>query len=62
MFFKTILVIAAIVGGVYFGAKWIQKNPHSADVNKIAPPAYQVPGVQNPYGGNGNGGNVVVVP
>jgi len=62
MFFKTILVIAAIAGAVYFGAKWIQKNPHSADVNKLAPPAVQMPGPQDPYGGQGNGGNVVVVP
>ncbi len=60
-FFKVILVIAAIAGGVYFGAKWIQQNPHTADVTKISPPAYQLPGPQNPYGGNG-GGNSVNVP
>jgi len=62
-FFKTILLLAAIAGGVYFGAKWLQKNPTSTDPNRLAPPAYQMPGPQNPYGGNNNGGgNVVVVP
>jgi len=62
-FFKTILVIAAIAGAIYAGARWIQRNPSSTDGSKIAPPAYQVPGPQNPYGGGGGGGgNVVVVP
>jgi len=61
--FKTLVVIGAIAAAVFFGAKWIQKNPHSADVNRIAPPAVQMPGVQDPYGGNGNGGgNIVTVP
>jgi len=62
-FFKTILVLAAIAGGVFFGAKWLQKNPDSTNPNRIAPPAVQLPGPQNPYGNNnGGGGNIVSVP
>jgi hypothetical protein len=61
--FKTILVIGAIAAAVFFGAKWLQKNPSAADPNRIAPPAVQLPGPQNPYGGNnGGGGNIVSVP
>jgi hypothetical protein len=52
-FFKVVLVIGAIAAGVLFGAKWMSKNPHSTDINRISPPAYQLPGPQDPYGNTG---------
>ena len=52
-FFKVVLVIGAIAAGVLFGAKWMSKNPHSTDINRISPPAYQLPGPQDPYANTG---------
>jgi hypothetical protein len=47
---KTLFIIATIAVAVFLGAKWINKNPHSTDIQKISPPVYQLPGPQNPYG------------
>lgn len=46
---KTLLIIAAIAGAVYAGAKYLQDEPQSVDIQRIAPPVQQLPGPQNPY-------------
>ena len=46
---KAILVIGAIAAAVYFGAQWLNRNPQSVDIQKISPPAYQLPGPSDPY-------------
>jgi hypothetical protein len=53
---KVILWIALLAVGVYFGAKWIQQNPHAADIQKTQPGVYQ----PQPAGQPGN--NIVVIP
>jgi len=42
--------------GVYFGAQWIQQNPHAVDIQKTQPGVYQ------PQPQNQSGGKMVVNP
>lgn len=45
---KTLLIIAAIAGAVYAGAKYLQDEPQTVDIQKIQQEPYQLPGPQNP--------------
>jgi hypothetical protein len=45
---KTVLIIAAIAGAVYAGAKYLQDEPRTVDIQKIQQQPYQLPGPQNP--------------
>jgi hypothetical protein len=53
---KIFLWLALIAGAVFFGAHWLQQNPHAADIQKVQPGVYQPQPAQQP------GNNIVVIP
>jgi len=53
---KVIFWIAALAVGVYFGAHWLQQNPHAVDIQKTQPGVYQPQPAGQP------GSNIVVIP
>ena len=53
---KAFFWLVVIAVGVYFGAQWIQQNPHAVDIQKTQPGVYQ------PQPQNQPGGRMVVIP
>jgi hypothetical protein len=56
MTMKIFFWIAVLAVGVYFGAHWLQENPHAADIQKVQPGVYQPQPPQQP------GNRIVVIP
>jgi hypothetical protein len=53
---KILVWIAVLAGAIYFGAQWLQQNPHAVDIQKTQP------GVYRPQPAGQPGSNVVVIP
>jgi hypothetical protein len=58
-FVKMVFWLAVLIGGGVLGVRWLQHNPHAADLQKTQPGVYQP---QPPAQPGGNSGNMVVVP
>lgn len=46
---KALIYLALLAGAAWAGVNYLRENPNSADIRRIQPPAYQLPGPQNPY-------------
>jgi hypothetical protein len=53
---KIFVWIALLAGAIYFGAHWLQQNPHAVDIRKTQPGVYQPQPPSQP------GNRIVVIP